>query len=446
MNEKQMAAHPLVAAYVEEVCNHVKAKDVHKNIADELQGHLLERIEDLKELEQLSDEEAIAAAVKGMGDAREVGIGLNAAHKPKTEWSVVATFAVMLLLAVVALFVMPNELRFSVAYKLVIALVGLILMVAAYFCNYQKLARWSWALYGITIVFMVYVLLFGTEINGMREWLSLGRYGFNISEVSPYLLIVAIAGVLYNDQKTEHTSREMSLMIVCKQLVAFILLPMLVYVSTPTMSSLVIYSLGLFVLLLVFGRWRFTLAAAGTLIAGMVLLLSYNTSKFSYIYLRLTGMFSNDPNVNYQALRSMEAISAGGLWGQGVGVANPRLPFAHSEMMYTYLVYSLGWIFGSVIVLVALTFVWRTTQMGLKTKDMYGRALIIGICSIFGLRLLWNLLMCLGIVPIVGITPPFLHISSASILEFGLMGFMLGIYRRKDMISQRQSFHSALSK
>lgn len=446
MNEKQMAAHPVVAAYIEEVCRHVKVKEVHKDIAHELLGHLLERTEELMELEQLNEEEAIAAAVKGMGDAREVGIGLDAAHKPKAEWSVIAVFAVMLLLAVVSLFAMPEELRFSVAYKLVIALVGVLLMVAAYFGNYQKLARWSWALYGITLACMIYALLFGTQINGARQWLSLGRYGFNISEVSPYLFIVAIAGILYRDQTRQHTSRLSSSMNICKELIAFILLPLFVYVLTPTLSSLVIYLLGLFVLLLVFGKWRIMLASVGTLIAGMALLLSYNDSKLMYIYLRLTSMFSKDPDVNYQAMRSVEAIRAGGMWGQGIGVANPNLPFAYGEMMYAYLIYSLGWIFGIVIVLVALTFVWRTIQMGLKTRDSYGRALIVGVCSIFGLRLLWNLLMCLGVVPIMGITPPFLHLSSSTLFEFCLLGFILGVYRRKDMISQSQSIHSALTK
>lgn len=446
MNEKQIAAHPLVAAYLAEVCQHVKAKDVHNDIARELLGHLLERIEDLQELEQLDEEEAIAAAVKGMGDAREVGIGFDAAHKPKTEWSVIAVFAVMLLLAVVALFVMPAELTFNVAFKLGMAVVGLLVMLAAYFGNYQKLARWSWPLYGLTFAAMVYALLFGTQINGMRQWLFLGKYGFNISEVSPYLLIIAIAGILYNDQTKERTSKLMSLIDVGKKLVAFVLLPLLIYGAIPTMSDLLIFTSGLFVLLLVYRQWRFMLAAAGTLIAGIVLLLMYSPHRLTYYYIRLTSMFSNNPDANYQATHSVEAIRTGGLWGQGIGVANPNLPFAYAEMMYSYLVYSMGWIFGTVIILVALTFVWRTIQMGLKTKDSYGRALIIGVCSIFGLRLLWNLLMCLGVVPIMAISPPFLQLSSSTLFEFGLLGLILGVYRRKNMISEQQSLHSAVIK
>jgi len=447
MNEKMLATHPSVAAYLEEVCSHVKAKDVHNDIVSELLGHLLERVEDLMELEQMGEEEAVASAVRGMGDAREVGIGLNAAHKPKTEWSVVVIFAVMFLLAVVALFAMPaGYINFTT--KLVIVLAGLLFMVAAYFGNYQKLARWSWWLYAITIAVMYYSLLFGTQINGLKQWISIGPINVNLGEVSPYLLIVAIAGILYIDRTKSRSTQLMSSVKIMAQLVAFILLPMLAYMLTPTMINLAVYTFGIFVLLIVYGRWRFILAAAGTLITGMVLLLSFNGGQLHYIKFRLTAMFSNDPHANYQALRSVEAIQAGGLWGQGIGVPNPKLPFIYSEMMYAYLVYSLGWIFGTIVVLAVIAFVWRTIRMGLKTKDMYGRSLIVGVCSIFGIRLLWNLLMCLGIVPIFGIGLPILQLSSVTILEFGLIGFMLGVYRRKDMISQQQDqgFQSSLTK
>src|SRR5690606_41305154 len=92
MNEKMLATHPLVAAYLEEVCSHVNAKDVHNDIVSELLGHLLERVEDLMELEQMGEEEAVASAVCGMGDAREVGIGLYAAHQRKKVWYYVVLF------------------------------------------------------------------------------------------------------------------------------------------------------------------------------------------------------------------------------------------------------------------------------------------------------------------------------------------------------------------
>src|SRR5690606_28604573 len=162
----------------------------------------------------------IASAVTGMGDAREVGIGLNAAHKPKTEWSVVVIFAVMFLLAVVALFAMPAGF-IDMTTKLIIVLAGLLFMVAAYFGNYQKLARWSWWLYAITIATMFYTLLFGTQINGAKEWLSIGTFTFNLGEVSPYLLIVAIAGILYIDRTKPRSTQLISSVKVIAQLVAF---------------------------------------------------------------------------------------------------------------------------------------------------------------------------------------------------------------------------------
>src|SRR5690606_40017490 len=67
--------------------------------------------------------------------------------------------------------------------KLVIVLAGLLFMVAAYFGNYQKLARWSWWLYAITIAVMYYSLLFGTQINGLKQWIDRKSTRLNSSHV-----------------------------------------------------------------------------------------------------------------------------------------------------------------------------------------------------------------------------------------------------------------------
>ncbi|MFF2889702.1 FtsW/RodA/SpoVE family cell cycle protein [Paenibacillus sp. NPDC057967] len=447
-----IASRPLVVAYIEEICAHVRARDVHEDIKLELLGHLTERIEELMEAESLSEEEAIKAAVKQMGDAKQVGVGLNAAHKPKPEWSVIGIIAAMIGIALFTiLFALPESTQVStfIYSKVVFSIIGVLLLVVLYFANYRKLLKLSWPLYWVTILLMAFAQLYGPQINGSRQWILIGNVGFNIFSHSPYLLIIALAGILYRQKENAmpgaSLGRYSQFIKGIKQLVTFILIPAYLYIGAPGLAQLIVYSFSLIILLILYRKLRFLWMSIATLATGvfLVLLNDLNPYRLHYIWQRIAGLWGQETNSNYQTVRSIEAIQSGGMWGQGLGAPYTRLPFSHSEMMYSYLVYSLGWVFGAAIALLILAFIVRIVRMGFKTNDFYGRGLVIGLCAVFGIRLFWNLLMCLGLLPIMGIELPFLHLSSVSVLEFALVGLMLSVYRRKDMVGCSATLQSS---
>ncbi|WP_182914484.1 FtsW/RodA/SpoVE family cell cycle protein [Paenibacillus sp. 1011MAR3C5] len=444
-----IASHPLVIAYIEEICAHVKARDVHEDIKLELLGHLTERIEELMEDESTSLEEAIKAAVKQMGDAKPVGVGLNAAHKPKPEWSVIGLIAAMIGIALFTfLFALPESTQSSTSLlpKVVYGLIGIVLLVALYFANYHKLLKLSWPLYWATIILMALTQLYGSEMNGSTKWLRIGTISLNIFAYSPYLLMIAFAGIIYMQREKENTASNpdfrSQFMDGLKRVAVFILIPAYLYLSAPELAELIIYSFGLFVLLLLYGRLRFLTLCIGSFAVITYIMITHTSYRFTYVWERITGYLSNNPDANFQSVRSVEAIQSGGMWGHGLAIPNNRLPHQSNEMMYSYLIYSLGWVFGAAIALLILAFIVRIVRMGFKTNDFYGRGLVIGLCAVFGIRLVWNLLMCLGVLPIMGIELPFLHLSSVSVLEFALVGLMLSVYRRKDMVGRSIALQS----
>ncbi|REK74290.1 FtsW/RodA/SpoVE family cell cycle protein [Paenibacillus paeoniae] len=446
-----IANHPLVVAYIDEICAHVKAKDVHEDIKLELLGHLTERMEERIESESLSEEDAIQAAVEQMGDAKQVGIGLNAAHKPKPEWSVIGLIATMIGIALFTiLFALPESSQASSSFlpKVVYGVIGGLLLLVLYFANYRKLLKLSWPLYWATAILMALAQLYGPQINGSRQWIVIGPVAINIFSYSPYLLIVALAGILYmQKEKARHVdSLDLRSQFIkgIKQVITFILIPAYLYMGAPELAQLAVYSFGLMILLILYRKLHFLWVSIATMATAVLFVLwnGMNPYRLYYIWQRFAGFWGQETDTNYQTIRSMEAIQSGGMWGQGIGVPNTRLPFSHSEMMYSYLIYSLGWVFGALIAFIVLAFIVRIVRMGFKTADFYGRGLVIGLCAVFGIRLIWNLLMCLGLLPIMGIELPFLHLSSVSVLEFALVGLMLNVYRRKDMMGRSISLQS----
>nr|WP_253944916.1 FtsW/RodA/SpoVE family cell cycle protein [Paenibacillus sp. NEAU-GSW1] len=132
---------------------------------------------------------------------------------------------------------------------------------------------------------------------------------------------------------------------------------------------------------------------------------------------------------------SIKAIHEGGIWGRGFGMPNEKLPFIHSEMIFTYLTYSMGWVMGGLIVAAAIALAIHVGGMIRGLRDRYAKALVIGLFSILCLQFVWVIGMSFGLLPIIAVTLPFISYgSSYTTIELLMMGIMLSIYRRKDMV------------
>lgn len=447
MSERDwVSRHPSVRSYISEICGQVKAKDVHGDIEQEMISHLEELAEEMMADQRLSRDEAVTEALKHMGGAVEVGRGFHAVHRPKPEWSVIALIAGMIVIAVLALFAMPSYPYGKQAYndvKWFCGGVGIALMFVFYFVDYRKLLIWSWPLYWLTICLMTYTWLFGPEVNGAREFIAIGAFGLNVFSLSSYLLLIAIAGLLYRGRDdaiaTGHPNW-LSSVKALQNLAAYVWIPSFLYLTSPTFSAFIPYAVGLFVLLALSGKIRLLLASGATMVLGGVLVFA-DVSRWMYLKDRLSGILSFNWAGSYQTKFNLSTIQSGGLWGQGFDFASPEHPpiQSYSEMIFPNLVYSLGWVFGSFVVIVVFGFVFRTLRMGHRLHDYYGKYIVLGIGTLFAVRLVWNLLMSLGLVPVIGFDLPILSWSSVTIFEFAAAGLMLGIYRRKDMIGRLQS-------
>jgi cell division protein FtsW (lipid II flippase) len=162
-----------------------------------------------------------------------------------------------------------------------------------------------------------------------------------------------------------------------------------------------------------------------------------DSRSFDTTWQRLTAFLHPEAHARsegFMVLRSVEAIQSGGMWGQGFGIANDRLPYASSDLFYSYLVYNFGWVFGIAVAVISLLFIVRIARMGLKLRDVYAKGLVVSLVAIMGIQLIWNLLMCAGLLPILGIRLPIMNWSSGMVIELAAVGLILSAYRRKDML------------
>lgn len=142
-----------------------------------------------------------------------------------------------------------------------------------------------------------------------------------------------------------------------------------------------------------------------------------------------------DPNgLGYTTIQSSKAISSAGVFGKGFSPENILLPELHSDFIFTYLVYTFGWIAGFVIVIMAIAFILRLGRMGTLIQNTYGKLLIIGFAVIISLQYVWNILMVLGFAPVVSIGMPFVSYGGLSmVVYFAVIGLISSIYKRRNV-------------
>lgn len=433
-----------VVRYLEQVCRHIRARDVHNDIRAELVGHLEELVDVMVTKEGLSEDQAIHRAIQQMGDPDQIGGQLHQVHKPRTEWGLIALIAVFIgigLLAMYAVQLVVDE-RFSmiVSNTLLHVSIGVVVMIAFYFLDYRKLQRYSWHLYGFTIFLLLCAELRGHQVNGRSGWIYIGGYFIDVYSFTHYLFIIAIAGIILSSKRDVHKGMWRRAMLSVREAAVYFIVPGLLFVLGNAIPEFIVYCVVLLVLLIVTRRFELIGMGCVALVLLFYGMVTIKPMYFSLMMSRLSGYINPaaSPDSAYMTMKSLSAIRSAGMWGQGLGAENPSLTYIYSDMLFTYLVYSLGWVAGIAIVTVVLMLAGRIAGIVTKLHDPYAKNIVIGLFSIIGVKFLWSIAMSVGLLPMTSMRLPFIGYGGTStILEMAVIGVILSVYRRKDMIPRQ---------
>ena len=139
-----------------------------------------------------------------------------------------------------------------------------------------------------------------------------------------------------------------------------------------------------------------------------------------------------DPEgVGMQALMSRDAIASGGFFGRGFysGGIYEELPASHTDFIFSTICEKFGFVGGFIVVAVLAVMVVRLVWIAFTARDFVGKLICGGIAAIIILQTVENLWMCLALVPVVGITLPFLSAGGSSVFAlYFLMGLAHSVY------------------
>ncbi|MFC4777996.1 FtsW/RodA/SpoVE family cell cycle protein [Paenibacillus sp. GCM10023252] len=435
----QLTNHEKINTYINEVCSQIKARELHAEIRLELESHLQDILDDYA-AQGMNEEDAIQKALEQMGNSTTVGQQLHQVHKPKTEWSIVAAILIFVALGLLAMLSLDSaNLSVSLSqvhffeHKAFYTGSGLILMIGLYFLDYRKFVKLSWPISTLAVTLMLAVIFYGAQLNGQQKWLGFGAFYFDITMVSTILLIIAFAAMMSNKLDTIKGFGTLFL---------FLTIPALLFFTAHTSIPLALYYFTI-ILMVTFGQrsWKvtsFTLVYPALMLA-LVLLANVDQREFTLYRLKAfftPSMASQD--ARYATEHSMQAIQSAGWWGQGLHAEPLELASLHNELILSYLVYSFGWMFGITLVLLSFYFLRRISLMLKQLADPFAKRLVLGLLGILTVHFMWNILMTIGLMPMTSVTLPFVSYSGTNyVLELGIVGLLLSVYRRKNMIPRQ---------
>ena len=315
---------------------------------------------------------------------------------------------------------------------------GVILMIILSMIDYVWLLNFYWILYGINIIALVCVKLFGTNVNGAQRWIDIGVTNFQPSELSKILVVLFFAKFLMNHED------DLSSAATILKAVGLIAPTLILIVLQPDLSTTLSIALVFCAMMYLAGlSYRFI----GTLIAILVPV----TIIFISIVVQPNQPFLHDyqqkrilawlepqkyaSDEAYQQNNAIMAIGSGQLTGKGLNnntttsVKNGNfISEPQTDFIFAIVGEELGFVGCCIVIGLLLLIVVQCILIGLRAKDLAGRIICCGVAAQIGFQSFINIGEATGILPNTGIPLPFVSYGLTSLISLYMgIGIVLNI-------------------
>lgn len=286
----------------------------------------------------------------------------------------------------------------------------------------------------ICFVLLVLVLIPGVGLvrGGARSWIGIGAFSLQPSEFMKIGLIVFLAKFLTVRQKHMTSFKKGFLPSILLVFAAFGLIML-----QPDLGTGVVLVGTCMLMIFVSGARLSHFIGLGMLgVAGFIFLIASAPYRIS----RITAFLDpwEDPlGDGFQIIQSLYAIGPGGLMGLGPGKSLQKyfyLPEPQTDFIFAILGEELGFIGGTFVLILFVLLFWRGIKIALGAPDGFGRLLSLGIVFMLTIQVMINVSVVIGLIPVTGITLPFLSYGGSSLtLTLMSVGVLLNVSKYSRM-------------
>lgn len=375
----------------------------------------------------------------------------------KVIWSVVIVLAFISLLAVYSstrslAYKMDKNASYFLIKQLMVLAFGLVIIYGVHRINYTKFAKLSVLFYMVSLPLLAYTLLFGAKINGGSRWIHLPviNLTFQSSDFAKLALFMFLARLLSIKQGSIKDLKK-----------GFfpVLLPVFLtcaFIAPANLSTALMLGATCCILFFI-GRVqvKHILMLAGAGLVGVILLFAVSkatgwgrAATWEKRIADFRGTSSADDGKKeqiFQVQQAKIAIANGGLWGRGPGHSLQRdyLPEAYSDFIFSSIIEEYGLIGGAVLILLYLTFLWRSIVLFRRCPYAFGAFLAVGLSITLVFQAMLNMAVNVHLVPVTGLTLPMVSMGGSSIWFTSIaIGIVLSVSRYVDEMEGKKNVKS----
>lgn len=351
----------------------------------------------------------------------------------KIDYTIVFILLVLMGISIAVLYSATSNTKFH-GYELRMVLyyvLGFIAFFAVAMIDYRLFVKYALYIYIFGIALLVIVMFVGSTLNNATGWIKLGGFSFQPAEFFKLLLIMFLASMLLIKRKPRLTFWR-DVVPIC----LFTFIPFVLVMAQNDLGNALSYVIILAGMLWI-GNIKYTHALialvifAGSVFGGITAYKVYHDEVYTFFedIGREHWIERIDPwlvpekataKAIYHTKNAKLAIASGGMTGEGYmkgeTVQSERVPLTYSDSIFVVIAEEFGFLGSSILLLLYFVLIHRLILISLECKDRSGPYLIVGIVAMLLYQIFENIGMFIGLMPLTGITLPFISYGGTSLL------------------------------
>ncbi len=299
--------------------------------------------------------------------------------------------------------------------------------------DYRSVAseRVLWFLYGLANFLLIFVLIFGKEINNSKSWIIVGGFSFQPAEVAKVLTILFVSGYLKYKYYDIQNSWEEFL-----KFTALSFVPVILILMEKDLGSSMILTIVIFAVLLVNGiKFKFLvppLLGGSLLFTLAVIMAPYRLARIKILFDPMKYYDLGKKYNSYQLVQALISFAKGGLTGVGIGQGTQTkyffLTFGFSDFIFSHIGEEVGALGALIVILAYFAILFLGFLIAEKSDETIGKSMATGLSLYIFLEAMVHIGVNLGLIPTTGITLPFMSLGGSSLIaSFLAVGFLMSI-------------------
>ncbi len=319
-------------------------------------------------------------------------------------------------------------------------LIGFILVFVILKFNNKIIYKHAWFLYIVGNILLLLLLIIGTPINNSKCWFIIPGVGsFQPSEFMKIFLIMVLGITIYKYKPIKKHPLKSEVLLITKCL--FItLIPSILTFLEPDTGVVIIYFLIMFVMLFFSGirlRWFILgLLIIISLFIGILLIYFLYENLFidlfgNDIYYRINRLLDWQQGVGMQLENSVVAIGSASLLGHGYNNTPLYFPESGTDFIFSVFASNFGFVITTLLLGIIFVFDYKLIKLSSNSRKI-DKYVLIGIITMLVFQQIQNIGMTIGLLPIMGITLPFISYGGSSLISYMfIVGIILNISKKK---------------